>query len=178
MTKVLFAAALAASLHAGVAAAQDYPTRPITIIVPFAAGGPTDTSARQLVPGLTAHLGQTIVIEDVSGGSSTIGTARVAKAAPDGYTLLFHNLAISANVSLYPHLTFDPEKDLVPIGFVNNNALVLLGRKSLPANTLPELIAALKREPLKTAYPGPGTTGHLATALFAQLVGANVDYIP
>jgi tripartite-type tricarboxylate transporter receptor subunit TctC len=158
--------------------AQTYPARPVTIIVPFAAGGPTDTTARQIGVGLGAKLGQTIVVENVSGGASTIGTARAAQAAPDGYTLLLHNLAISANVSLYPKATFNVERDLVPIVFVNNNPLVLVGRKTLPANNLAELTAWMKNNQVRFAYPGTGTTGHLATALFAQALGVKVDFIP
>jgi tripartite-type tricarboxylate transporter receptor subunit TctC len=162
----------------GALVAQQYPTRQVTVIVPYAAGGPTDTIARQIAPLLGEKLGQTVVVENVTGGSSTLGTARVARSVPDGHTILLHNLAISANVSLFPHLTFHPEKDLAPIIFVNSTSTVLIGRKSLTPNTLAELGAWLRMNTAKFAYPGPGTTGHLITALYSRAVGATVNYIP
>src|SRR5215204_5400830 len=161
-----------------VAIAQDYPTRVVTIIVPYPAGGPTDQLARVIAPKLSEKLGQNFIVENVSGGATTIATGRVARAAPDGHTLLLHNLQISANVSLFPKLNFNTEKDLAPIAFVNNNPLVLIGRKSLEANTLAELIAWMKTKPAKMAHPGTGSTGHLTTSLFAQALGVKVDHIP
>ncbi len=160
------------------AQAQSFPTRTITIIVPYVAGGPTDLVTRQLAPLLTAKLGQNIIVENVSGGGTNVATARVAHAAPDGHTLLLHNLQISANVTLYPKLAGDTEKHLLPIAFINNNPLVLVGRKSLSANTLPELIAWMKATQSKIAYPGVGSTGHLTTALFLQTIGASGDLLP
>jgi tripartite-type tricarboxylate transporter receptor subunit TctC len=160
------------------AQAQSFPTRNITVIVPYAAGGPTDLVARQLAPLITAKLGQNIIVENISGGGTNIATARVAHAAPDGYTLLLHNLQISANVTLYPKLAGETEKHLVPVAFINTNPLVLTGRKSLAANTLPELIAWMKATQSKIAYPGVGSTGHLATALFLQMIGASADLVP
>ncbi len=160
------------------AQAQNFPTRNITVIVPYAAGGPTDLAARQLAPLLTTRLGQNVIVENVSGGGTNIATGRVANASPDGYTLLLHNLQISANVSLYPKLAGDTDKRLVPIAFINNNPLVLVGRKSLAANTLPELIAWMKTTRSKIAYPGVGSTGHLTTALFLQSIGTDGDLVP
>lgn len=163
---------------AGGAAAQDYPTRLITMIVPYPAGGPTDQLARMLAPRLSEKLGQNVIVENVSGGGTNIGTGRVVNAAADGYTLLLHNLQISANVSLYPKLPFDIEKSLTPVIFINNNPLVLVGRKSLPADTLPELVAWMKKNTAKFAHPGVGATGHLTTSLFAQSIGAEIDLLP
>src|SRR5919204_3567451 len=111
------------------APAQQYPNRVVTIIVPYPAGGPTDQLARVLAPALSDKLGQNFILENVSGGATTIATGRVARAAGDGYTLLLHNLQISANGSLYHHLPVHTEKDLTPILFINNNPLVLIGRK-------------------------------------------------
>ncbi len=159
-------------------AAQQYPSRAVTIIVPYPAGGPTDQLARVMGPALSEKLGHPFIIENVSGGGTTIATARVARAAPDGYTLLLHNLQISANVSLYHNLTFDTEKDLTPIIFVNNNPLVLTGRKTLAPDTLKELIATMRTNVLKMSHPGIGATGHLATCLFAQEAHVTVDQIP
>ena len=177
MMRLILAAALAASFAAG-AHAQAYPTRPVTVIVPYPAGGPTDQLARVIAPKFSDRLGQNFVVENVSGGGTTIATARVARAAGDGYTLLLHNLQIAANVSLYPKLAFDTEKDLAAIAMINHNPLVLVGRKSLPANTLAELSAWMKTHTAKMAHPGTGSTGHLSTFLLAQALGVAVDHIP
>lgn len=158
--------------------AQQYPSRVVTVIVPYPAGGPTDQLARATAPALSDKLGQNFVVENVSGGGTIIATGRVARAAPDGHTLLLHNLQISANVALYRNLPFDTEKDLAPVIFINNNPLVLVGRKTLEPDTLKELIAYMKTKPVKMAHPGAGSTGHLATSLFAQEAGATVDHIP
>src|SRR5215467_1099963 len=158
--------------------AQQYPSRVVTLIVPYPAGGPTDQLARVLAPALSEKLAQNVIIENVSGGATTIATGRVARAAPDGYTLLLHNLQISANVSLYRNLPFNTEKDLTPIIFINNNPLVLIGRKTLEPNTLKELIAYMKTKVVKFAHPGAGATGHLATSLVAQEAKVTVDLIP
>jgi tripartite-type tricarboxylate transporter receptor subunit TctC len=158
--------------------AQTYPSRNVTIIVPYPAGGPTDQVARVLAQALSDKLKQNFIVENVSGGSTTIATGRVAHAAPDGYTLLLHNLQISANVALYKNVNYDTEKDLVPIIFINNNPLVLVGRKTLEANTLTELLDLMKKRTLKAATPGVGATGHLATSLLAQEAKVKVDLIP
>jgi tripartite-type tricarboxylate transporter receptor subunit TctC len=159
-------------------AAQPYPQRPVTVIVPYPAGGPTDQTARLLAQKLTEKLGQNFIVENVSGGATNIATGRVARATPDGYTLLLHNLQISANVSLYKNLPFDTEKELTPIIFINNNPLVLIGRNTLEPNTLKELIAYMKSKTVKFAHPGAGATGHLATSLVAQEAKVTFDYIP
>jgi tripartite-type tricarboxylate transporter receptor subunit TctC len=159
--------------------AEQYAGRPVTILVPYAAGGPTDQLARQIAPALAEKLKQTVIVENVSGGGTLIATGRVARAVADGHTLLLHNLQISANVSLYANIPFDTENDLTPVIFINQNPLVLAGRKTLASNTLPELIAYMKANEAKIAYPGVGSTGHLATSLLlreAQLKGALVPY--
>src|ERR1700754_3000931 len=160
--------ATAAALIAAIASApsfgyaQSYPSRPVTIIVPYPAGGPTDQVARQIAPKMAAKLGQNFVVENVSGGGTNIAGQRVARSAPDGYTLLVHNLQISANVSLYKSLPFDTEKDFQPIAMLNQNPLVLVGRKTLEAKTLPELVAWMKTAKPRMGHPGVGSTGHLA----------------
>jgi tripartite-type tricarboxylate transporter receptor subunit TctC len=158
--------------------AQTYPSHAVTIIVPYPAGGPTDQVARVLAQALSDKLKQNFIVENISGGGTTIATGRVAHAAPDGYTLLVHNLQISANVALYKNLTFDTEKDLTPVMFINNNPLVLVGRKTLQPNTLAELLALMKKQTLKAATPGVGATGHLATSLLAQQADVKIDLIP
>ena len=172
------AAAVALLAFIAPAAAQSYPSRIVTIIVPYPAGGPTDQLARTIAPALSDKFGQNVIVENISGGGTTIATARVARAAPDGHTLLLHNLQISANVSLYPNLPYDTEKDLSPIIFINHNPLILVGRKTLGAGTLQELLALMKKTTLTAAHPGVGATGHLATSLFAQEAKVSVDQIP
>ena len=157
---------------------EDYPSRPVTIIVPYPAGGPTDQVARQVASALSNKLKQNFIVENISGGGTIIATHKVVQAAPDGYTLLLHNLQISANVTLYKKLPFDTEKDLTPVIFINRNPLVLIGRKTLPAKTLPELLALMKTTTLKAAIPGYGATGHLATTLLAQEAKVQIDQIP
>jgi len=181
MTKRIAAVALAVLALFVVAAplaAQQYPSRTVTIIVPYPAGGPTDQVARVLAQALSDKLKQSFIVENISGGGTTIATNRVAHATPDGYTLLIHNLQISANPALYKNLPFDTEKDLTPIMFINNNPLILIGRKTLPANNLAELLALMKKQTLKAATPGVGATGHLATSLLAQEAKAQIDLIP
>jgi tripartite-type tricarboxylate transporter receptor subunit TctC len=171
--RLLLAVSLAAVGFAAIA--QDYPSRTVTIIVPYPAGGPTDQLARVLAPKFSEKLGHNFIVENVSGGGTTIATGRVARGAKDGHTLLLHNLQISANVALYPKLPFDTEKELTPVTFINQNPLVLVGRKSLEANTMPELFALMKKSPLRIAHPGTGSTGHLATSLLAK--EAKVDFV-
>ena len=158
--------------------ADDYPSRPVTIIVPYPAGGPTDQAARQIATALSNKLKQNFIVENVSGGGTIIATHKVVQAAPDGYTLLLHNLQIAANVTLYKKLPFDTEKDLTPVIFINRNPLVLIGRKSLQAKSLPDLLALMKTTTLKAAIPGYGATGHLATSLLAQEAKVKIDQIP
>jgi tripartite-type tricarboxylate transporter receptor subunit TctC len=168
--------AVLASVASGVA--EQYPNHVVTIIVPYPAGGPTDQLAREIAPALSEKLGQNFIIENISGGGTNIATARVARAEKDGHTLLLHNLQISANVSLYNNLPFDTEKDLTPIIFINNNPLILIGRKTLEPNTLKELVVLMKTKSLKAAHPGVGATGHLATSLLAQEAKVSIDLIP
>jgi len=158
--------------------AQQYPSRNVTIIVPYPAGGPTDQTARVVAQSMGAQLKQSFVVEDISGGNTIVACEKVAHSTPDGYTLILPNLQISANVTLFNKLPFDTVKDFTPVMLINRNPLVLVGRNTLPANNVKELIALMKKQTLKAAIPGFGATGHLATALFAQEAGAKVDMIP
>jgi tripartite-type tricarboxylate transporter receptor subunit TctC len=160
------------------AAAETYPTRTVTIIVPYPAGGPADESARTLAQFLSDKLKQSFIVENVAGGNTIVGMEKVARSTADGTTLLFANLQISANVTLYSNLPFDTVKDFVPVMLVNRNPLILAGRTTLEPKTLADLIALMKTQRLKAAIPGYGATGHLATALFAQEAGAKLDLIP
>ncbi len=172
------AAALGMLAVSASVAAQPYPNRNVTIIVPYPAGGPTDETARMVAQSLSKELKQSFIVEDVGGGGSIIGSEKVARAAPDGYTLLVANLQIAANVSLYQSLPFDTVKAFAPVMLINRNPLVLAGRKTLEPNTLRDLVMLMKQQRLKAAIPGYGTTGHLATTLFAQEAGAMLDEIP
>ncbi|HTT46699.1 MAG TPA: tripartite tricarboxylate transporter substrate-binding protein [Pseudolabrys sp.] len=180
MKRIITAAAVAAGLAAMAApvTAQQYPNRTVTIIVPYSAGGPVDQLARVIATALSAKLNQNFVVENVTGGSTITGTNKVVHSAPDGYTLLVHNLQISANATLFKSLPYDTEKDLAPVMFIYRNPLVLIGRKSLAANSLDELLAAMKKQRMKAAIPGFGSTGHLATALLAQEAKVPIDIIP
>jgi tripartite-type tricarboxylate transporter receptor subunit TctC len=180
MRHVIFVAAIAVGLAVGAtrAPAQDYPSRAVTMVVPYPAGGPTDETARIVANSMAMQLKGNIVVEDISGGNTIVASEKVAHATPDGYMLLMHNLQISANVTLYKSLPFDTVKDFAPVMLVNRNPLVLVGRNSLEANNLTELIALMKKQRLKAAIPGYGATGHLATTLFAQEAGVELDQIP
>ena len=158
--------------------AQQYPNRTVTVIVPYPAGGPTDETARVVANFLSKKLGQNFIVENVTGGSTIVATNKLAKATPDGYTLLVHNLQITANVTLFKDLPFNTEKDIVPVMLINKNPLVLVGRPGLAPNNLKDLISLMKKERLKEALPGFGTTGHLTSALFAQEAKVQIDFIP
>jgi len=158
--------------------AQQYPNRNVTIIVPYPAGGPTDETARHLANFLSNKFGQNFIVENITGGSTIVATNKLAKATPDGYTLLLHNLQIAANVTLFKELPFDTAKDIAPVMLVNKNPLVLVGRPGLAPSNLKDLIALMKKERLKEALPGFGTTGHLTSALFAQEAKVQIDFIP
>ena len=175
---VLAAAALGLAAMLATAGAQQYPSRNVTIIVPYPAGGPTDETARMIGQSLSTQFKQSFIVEDVGGGGAIIGSEKVARATPDGYTLLIHNLQISANVSLYENLPFDTVKAFTPVMLINRNPLVLVGRKSLEPSTLRDLVALMKQQTLKAAIAGYGTTGHLATSLFAREAGVSLDQIP
>ena len=177
-TGFMVAAALGVASMLASAAAQDYPSRNVTIIVPYPAGGPTDETARMVAQSLSSQLKQSFIVEDVGGGGSIIGSENVARAAPDGYTLLVCNLQIAANVSLYENLPFDTVKTFTPVMLINRNPLVLVGRKTLAPNTLGDLVVQMKQRTFKAAIAGYGTTGHLTTSLFAQEAGVSLDQIP
>jgi tripartite-type tricarboxylate transporter receptor subunit TctC len=181
-----FARALAASFLAccipiaGPASAQDYPTHPVTLLVAFAPGGADDATARMLQDPMQKALGQPIVIENLGGAGGMIAAAKAARAEPDGYTILLHQDALAAGVAMYPNLTFDAEKDFVPIGLVNTTANTLSGRATLPANNFKELLAWMKQpgQTIKVGHPGVGSFGHLAEVLIFQELGIKVTQVP
>ena len=167
-------------LLSGAASAQPYPTRPITLVVPYPPGGATDAIARIMQDSMTQSLGQQIVIENIGGAGGMIAAARAARAAPDGYTVLLHQVAIAAGMTLYPNLGFDVEKDFVTIGLVNTAATTVAARLNLPPNNIGELVKWMNQpgQDTKIAHAGVGSFGHLAGVLFAQEVGATVTQVP
>jgi tripartite-type tricarboxylate transporter receptor subunit TctC len=175
------AALLAASiLPSGTASAQTYPSRPITLIVPYPPGGATDAIARIIQDGMSQSLGQQIVVDNIGGAGGMIAAARAARAAPDGYTVLLHQVALAAGMTLYPNLGFDAEKDFITIGLINNAASTLAARPTLPPNNIAELVRWMKEpgQNAKIAHPGVGSFGHLAGVLVAEEIGASVTQVP
>jgi tripartite-type tricarboxylate transporter receptor subunit TctC len=179
LPSVLGAAVLAVAGAAIPAAAEDYPSRPITVVVPSSAGGPADVAARLIADKMSAVLGQQLVVETAPGAGGTIGMAKVARAAADGYTLLIHQNGFAITPTLYSKLSFDTEKDFVTIGLVNQSAVILVGRKDLPANNFKDLVAWAKGpgKPAKYAHPGAGTLGHLQTLMLVKSMGIDASLI-
>jgi tripartite-type tricarboxylate transporter receptor subunit TctC len=176
----LFMAALAV-LGATAAGAQDYPTRPITLVVPYAAGGGNDVMARIVAERMSRTLGQQIVIENKGGAGGSIATRQIAKAAPDGYTLgLGGTGTLAINPTLYQNAGYDPRKDFEPVGLIASSALVVLVNTSVPAKSIGELIALGKRDPgrLNYASAGAGSGVHLGSELFATMAGIKLTHIP
>ena len=173
-------AAGAASLSPGWASAQEWPARPIRMIVPFAAGGSSDTVSRLVAQKLSASLGQQVVLDNRAGAGGNIGMDAVAKAAPDGYTVLFAAGSAAINVSLYDKMPFDPLKDLVPVSHVCNVNGILVVHPSLPARTLKDFIdlARAKPDAINYASAGAGTVVHLAGEMFKSLARVNLTHVP
>lgn len=163
----------------GPATAADYPSRPIRIIVGSSAGGGNDFVARTVAPKVSATLGQPVVIDNKGGAAGLVASELVAKSAPDGYTLLVVFTNFATFPSLQKKLSFDPEKDLIPISDIATSPLILVVQPSLPAKSVAELIALAKRsEGLNYASPGVGSMGHLAAELFQSMAGIKMTQIP
>jgi len=182
MCRAVAAAALIAFGLAGAAAADDYPSRPITLVVPFPPGGTNNIMARAVADKLSESLGQQVVVENRSGGAAgTIATRQFVKSAPDGYTLL---LAYTSNLASGPNLFtdvgYDPRKDFAPIGLIAAASAILVAHPSLPAKNVAELIALMRRTgpTFQFSSPGVGTVNHLAAELFAQRAGVKFTHIP
>ena len=175
-----FAAFTLCAVAASGAAAQAYPNRPVTLVVAFAPGGADDATARILQDPMQKALGQPIVVENVSGAGGMIAAAKVARAEPDGYTILLHQDALAAGMTLYPERTFDAEKDFAPIGLVNTTTNTLAARPSLPPNNFNELLHWMKEpgQTIRIGHPGVGSFGHLAEVLIFQELGIKVTQVP
>jgi tripartite-type tricarboxylate transporter receptor subunit TctC len=179
-TLVLAVATATALSFTPLASAQDYPSKPVRIIVPFAAGGPADVYARVLAQRLQESLGQPFVVDDRPGGGSVIGTDAVAKSAADGYTLLVMSNTHTVNESLMPQKPFVLMRDFVGIAPINYSDLVLVVHPSVKANTIAELIAEAKAAPGRMSYAssGPGTPYHMAGELFKAMAGVDILHVP
>ncbi len=168
-----------AALSVGVAA-QDYPNKQITMIVPFAPGGPSDTLARQTAEHLGRSLGQTIIVENVGGAGGTIGTERAAKAAPDGYTIFQHHGALAAAPSLYANLKFDTLNSFEYIGLINTGPMVLTSKKTLETKSARELLDHVKtnKDKVTIAHAGIGSNSYMCALLIIQSTGVRPSLVP
>ncbi len=168
---------------AGLAApalAQAYPTRPITMIVPFAAGGPTDTVARLIAQEMGRDMGGSVVVENVGGAGGTLGAQRVALARPDGYTVLCHHIGMGVIPTLYRRLAYDAVNGFETIGMITEVPMTIVGKRSLPANNLAELVALVRqrRDGINMANAGIGAASHLCGLLFQSALGVNLTTVP
>lgn len=185
MKRTLFAAAIAALAvalaPAGPVAAQDFPTRPVTLVIPFAAGGSTDLVGRLIAERMAAELGQPVVVENKGGAGGNLGAAQVAKASPDGYTILMGTVATHAlNPALYKKMPYDPVTSFAPVSLLVVVPNVLVVNPDFPAKTTEELIALLKKDPGKYSYAssGNGTPLHLSGELFKSMADVDMQHIP
>ena len=176
----LAALASLASLTTPAAMAQAYPSKPITLVVPFAAGGPTDIVARTLAGVMTKSLGQTVVVENKVGAGGTIAATAVMRATPDGYTFLIHHNGMATAPALYRKLAYNPQTDFEFVSQVVDVPMTLLGRKDLPANNFPELLAYLKAngDKVNLAHAGLGAVSHLCGMVLRQAVGVDLTTVP
>ena len=174
-----FLALMALAILAGVgsAGAQTYPSRPITLIVPFPPGGSTDTAARIMAERMRNTLGQSIVIENVGGAGGSIGVGRVARAEPDGYTFDIGQWDTHVGSIIYK-LDYDLEKDFAPIALISNNPQLMVAKKDLPANTLAELVAWMKANPGKINFVNQNAAAHVTGVVFESLTKQKVQFIP
>src|SRR5215831_7527620 len=161
------------------AIAEDYPSHLITIIVPNPPGGPSDLFARWIGNLMSKELGQQIIVENVGGASGTIGASRVAQAAPDGYTLLMHNITFAAAPALYKRHTYDPLRDFDPIGLATETPQAIVAKKAITATNLRELIAYIKtnQQTINLADAGRGSASYLCNLFFAHAIGASMTAI-
>ena len=171
---------LAVSLPAFAADKDPYPSKVVTLIVPFSAGGPSDTVARLLAQAMSASLKTQVIVENVGGAGGTIGAARAAKARPDGYTLFVHHIGHATAPSLYRNLPYDPIRDFEPIGLINDGAMTLVAKKDFPAQNLKELLAYVKanKDKVNMANAGVGSASHLCGILFMSAIQTDLTTIP
>ncbi len=180
MTRFLLSALAGATLLSGTALAQEYPNKLVTVVVPFAAGGPTDTVARLIGQSMSKSLGQQVIIENVGGAGGTLGAARVSKAASDGYTLLLHHIGHATSVSLYRKLPYDTLADFAPIGLITDVPMTFVAKNAFPAKDLKELVAYAQANKDKVSYAnaGVGSASHLCGMLFMTAIKTELTTVP
>jgi len=173
-------AATGIALAATLAAAQGYPAKPVTIVVPFTAGGPTDTVARSLGQAMSKPLGQTVVVENVGGAGGTVGATRVKNAAPDGYTILLHHIGMSTAPGLYRKLAYNPQTDFEMIGLIVDVPMTMIARSDFPAKDFREFVSYVKanKQKLNLANAGLGAASHLCGLMFQNAIEADVTTVP
>ena len=163
------------------ASAQAYPTRAVTVVVPFPAGGPSDVVARMMADGMGKHLGQTVVVENVGGAGGTLGASRAASSDADGYTIFAASMGPMVSApSFYPNLKYDPVKDFMPIGLSANASAAIVAKNDFPAKDLKEFIAYVKKDgaTVKQAHGGVGASSHMACLLFTSQLGLKPQLVP
>jgi tripartite-type tricarboxylate transporter receptor subunit TctC len=184
LPRLRFGAALAIGLllvaACGGSGGGDYPDREITFVVPFSAGGPTDTVTRLIAEPMGAELGQRIVVQNVEGAGGTVAAGQVANDRPDGYTVLMHHIGMSTAPTLYPDLSYNPLEDFKTIGLVTEVPMTIVGRKDFEPSTLEDLVAHLKTngEEVRYAHAGIGAASHLCGLLIQSATGAKVTEVP
>lgn len=178
--RALMGLAAAALLSAPALAQAPYPTRPITMIIPFAAGGPTDTVGRLIAQTMGNEIGQPVVVENVGGAGGTLGAQRVAQARPDGYTILLHHIGMATIPTLYRRVAYDPINGFETVGLVTDVPMTLVARRNFPANNLQELVQVIQRdrEKLNYANAGIGAASHLCGLLFMHAINAPMTTVP
>ncbi len=180
MMRKIVLAAFATLAFGGVAAAQNFPSRPITIIVPFSAGGPSDAMARILAERMKVTLGETLLVENVTGAGGSVGVGRAVRSPPDGYTISFGHLGTHvANGAIYK-LGYDLVTDLEPVALLPSNPMIIVSKKEVPATSLKELLAWLKAQPSPptAGTAGAGSGSHIAGLYFENVAGVKLQYVP
>ena len=180
MSAVLVLAATVVGLYMSTARAQDYPSRPVRVVVPFSPGGAVDGPMRVIAQELSKRLGNQVIVDNRPGAGATIGTEVVAKAAPDGYTLLLASQTNAISATLYPKLSYDPIEDFVPISLIGREPGVLVVHPSLPVKSFQEFVAYVKERPGQVDYAssGNGSGQHLFVALLASMTGMKMNHVP
>jgi tripartite-type tricarboxylate transporter receptor subunit TctC len=181
MLKTLLSGALALLTLAGTASAQDYPTRPVTLIIPFAAGGPTDVLGRVVAQRMTELLGQQVVVENIGGAGGMTGSARVAQAAPDGYTMVLGTVGSHAqNQTMYKRPQYNSVTDFTPVALIAEVPIILTVKKDLPAKDFKEFVAYAKENQAKMTFgsAGAGSATHLGCVLLNYVIGTNITHVP
>ena len=177
--RMLLAATAVVALTSGALAQADYPVQPITMLVPFAAGGSTDTVGRLIAEPMTKSLGQQVIVENVGGAGGTLGAARVARSDPDGYTLLLHHIGLASSAALYRKLPYDTASAFAPIGLVTDIPMTIVAKSDFPAGSIGELLDYIRanKDQVVFAHSGVGSVSHLCGLLLMQALGTKMTSV-